>query len=246
MLGVNEAFVHAHAKGSVEGTVGANWPRHTGTPVRAVRVAPMDEADEAKRPLHAKVFEILCRRGRLVVSGSANGTRAALDRDGNIEACVLRIQRERLVGWTLAPAERLEPQGFIEDSDESQLKQVGVLRAVLEGDEVIGQVLTPTMSGSVSLYHLAAVGPEPLAETVLDAEGTFKIAAPDLEKWSWRGGRLVIRVVDVNGRVAEGFVSIASFAEIARRGGVVTRHLFAVIFGKDAPTTIAKASGSNL
>lgn len=237
-LGVKEAFVHAHAKGSVVGTIGANWPRHGTLPVHAVRVAPMDEASEANRPLHAKAFEILCRRGRVLVSGSANGTRAALGRDGNIEACVLRIQRDRSVGWTLASAEWPELQGAVEDKAESELKRAGVLRAVLEGDEVIGQVLTPNMSGAVTVYHLAAIGPELLVETLLDENAGFRFAAPDLEKWSWRGGRLVVRVADASGRMAEGFVSIASFAEIAKRGGIVTRHLFAVIFGNETPEDV--------
>lgn len=237
-LGVEEAFLHAHAKGCVQGTIGANWPRHASVAVKAVRVAPMDAPSEARRPLHAKAFEILCRHGRLLVSGSANGTSAGLGRDGNIEACVLRIQRERSVGWTLASAVWPEVQGAVEDNEESALSRAGVLRAVLEGDEVLGQVLTPNMSGVVKVYHLAALGPELLVETLLDEDSGFRFAAPGLETWSWRGGRLVIRVVDATGRKAEGFVSIASFAEIARRGGLVTRHLFAVIFGNETPEDV--------
>lgn len=238
VLGVQDAFVHAHAKGSVHGTIADNWPRHTSLPVRAVRVQSLDEASEARRPLHAKVFEILCRRGRMLVSGSANGTRAALGRDANIEACVLRIQRDRSVGWTLSPAAPPALEGDVADSDDIDLKKTGVLRAVLEGDDMVGQVLTPTMSGVVTAYHLAAVGPEPLAETVLDESGGFRFAAPDLEKSSWRGGRLVIRVADGSGQIAEGFASIASFAEVARRGGIVARRLFSVILGNETPEDV--------
>lgn len=237
-LAINEASIHAHAKGTVEGTLGANWPRHAAVAVHAVRAAPMDSATERERPLHAKVFEILCRRGRLIVSGSANGTRAGLDQGGNVEACVLRVEREPAVGWSLAPAERPETHGWFDSADDKGVNRAGVLRAVLEGDEVIGQVLTPNMNGSVQVYHLAAIGPELIGETQLDAQGKFRFAAPGLERWSWRGGRLVIRVTHGDGRRAEGFVSVASFAEIARRGGLVTRRLFAVIFGNETPEDV--------
>lgn len=238
-IGVEEAFIHAHLKGSVEGIAGANWPRGARTPISAVRIAVMDAPDEASRPLHAKAFEILCRRGRVLVSGSANGTGAALGRDGNIEACIVRVQRERSVGWTLIPAEPPNPQAQAEDRNDTEAARSGVLRAVLEGDEVSGEVLTPKMSGPVSVYHLAAIGPELLAETTLGPDGAFRITAPDLEKWSWRGGRLVIRVRNAEGKQAEGFVSVTSFAEIARRGGAVTRRLFAVIFGNETPEDVA-------
>ncbi len=61
-IGVHDVFVHAHAHGSIEGIAGANWLRSARTPVRPVRLAVMNAPDEAGRPLHAKAFEILCRR----------------------------------------------------------------------------------------------------------------------------------------------------------------------------------------
>lgn len=238
-LRVDEAFIHAHAKGCVEGSVG-NWPRYARTLVHAVRVASLDTPSEAGRRLHAKVFEILCRRGRLVVSGSANGTTFALGRDGNIEACVLRIQRNHASSWSWAPTERPALLTVTQASAEQELKGAGVLRAELEGDQLKGQVLTPRMSGPVSIFHLTAVGPERLADTELDSEGKFSIATFDLEKGAWRsGGRLVLRVVDAADRAAEGFVSLASFAEITRRGGAVTRRLLAVIFGTESPEDVS-------
>jgi hypothetical protein len=238
-LGVDQVFLHAHSKGCVEGTAGVNWPRAARTLVHAVRLAPLDVPDEASRPLHAKVFEILCRRGRVLVSGSANGSGFALGPDGNIEVCIARLQRERSTGWTYAAADVPDPQARINDSDEEDQGRSGVLRGVLNGDELSGQVLTPKISGEASIYHLAAIGPELLAVTNIARDGAFSITAPDLEKWSWRGGRLVVRVRDVAGRQAEGFVSVASFAEIARRGGAVARQLFTVIFGNETPQDVA-------
>ena len=47
--------------------------------------------------------------------------------------------------------------------------------------------------------------------TTIATDGAFRFTARDLEKWSWRGGRLVIRLVNAQDRRAEGFVSAASF-----------------------------------
>jgi hypothetical protein len=238
-IGLPELFVHAHTHGCIEGIGGANWPRRARTPVRAVRVAVMDTAEKPGRRLHAKAFEILCRRGRVLVSGSANGTAAALGPNRNIEACVVRIQRERSVGWTIVDAEPPDPQAEPEDTTDSGEASSGVLRATLEGDEVTGQVLTPKMSGPVSVYHLSTMGPELLGNTMLGPDEVFRITAPDLEKWSWRGARLVIRVQQADGRQSEGFVSVASFADITRRTGTFGRRLFALLAGNETPADVA-------
>jgi hypothetical protein len=238
-LGLGEVLVHAHAKGTVEGQAGLNWPRHARTSIKPVRLAVMDGPDEIKRPLHAKAYEVLCRQGRLLVSGSANGTAAALGPGGNVEACVVRIQRAHTTGWGYVAAEPPEPQAPLETDDEAEEKRAGVLRAVLDADDVTGQVLTPKMSGAVSVYHLAAAGPELLGTTSVAPGGSFRFTAPELEKWSWRGGRLVIRLVDGQGRRAEGFVSVASFGEIARRAGMVARRLLAFIGGNETPEDVA-------
>jgi hypothetical protein len=238
-LGVNEAHLHVHAKGTAEGTLTDNWPRRARIQVRAVRIASLDAPSEAQRRLHAKAFEILCQRGRLLISGSANGTSAALGRDGNIEACVLRVQRKFTSAWTWVPAEPPELQSTAQDDSEDELSRVGVLRAVLEGDQLIGQVLAPRMSGAVSIYHLAPVAPERLGQALLDCEGQFRITAPDLENSLWRGGRLVLRLIDTAARQAEGFISLASFAEIARRGGAMSRRLFAIISRTETPEDVA-------
>lgn len=236
-LGLSEAFVHAHAHGCVEGSVAANWPRSCRSAVQAVRLGVLD--GDGKRRLHAKALEILCRRGRIVVSGSANGTAAALGPGQNVEACVARLQRERMTGWTFSASEPPEPQAPIEEEAEDNDRISGVLRAVLEADQLTGEVLTPRMSGAVSVFHVTTAGPEPLAETALSAEGSFRISAPALEEQSWSGGRLVIRVRAQDGRLAEGFVSVASFADITRRAGLLARRLFALLAGNETPADVA-------
>jgi hypothetical protein len=236
-LRINEAFLHAHAGGCVEGTIASNWPRNAHVPIQAVRVAPLNARSEASRRLHAKMFEIRCRRGRLIVSGSANGTVAALGPDGNIEACVMRIGRDAK-GWSWVPAERPELPTFTLESSGDERKGAGVLRAEIEGDRLTGQVLTPRMRGAISIYHMATVGPEWLADATLDSEGAFGISTSDLESRAWRGARLALRVIDTTGQSAEGFVSLVNFGEITRRGGAVARRLLAVIFGTEGPEDV--------
>ena len=48
----------------------------------------------------------------------------------------------------------------------------------LDADEVRGQVLTPKMSGTVSVYHLRRTGPKFLVTSELAADGEFTISAP--------------------------------------------------------------------
>lgn len=236
-LGLPEVFVHAHEGGSVEGTAGSNWPAHSVTTVQPVRLEVMNELKP--RRLHAKVFEVLCKRGRILLSGSANATTAALGSNRNVEACVARIQREATVGWTYsaseAPELRLGPDEEAEDNPEA----AGVLRAVLEEDRVVGQVLTPPMNGAISVFQLTTERAEKLGETTLGSDATFSVHAPGLEVQSWKGGRLVLQVLSADGRRSEGFVSVAAFAEITRRAGAIAPRLMAVLAGTETPPDVA-------
>ena len=238
-LDIQDIFIHSHRHGCVTGPTGDNWPRGAKTSVHPVRVGILDTTVEARRLLHAKAFELRCKRGRLLISGSANGTAAALDANHNVEACVLRIQREQSIGWTYVEAEPPDPPVEVDTELEREETHAGVLRAILDADKVTGQVLTPKMSGTVSVYHLGSTGPAHLATAQLATDGEFTFSAPDLEAWAMRGGRVVIRVQDHRVRTAEGFVSIASFADIARRAGLVGRRLFALIAGNETPSDVA-------
>lgn len=237
-LRLDSVLIHAHAHEAVEGRAGANWPAACRSAVQPVRLDVMTEADKPRR-LHAKAFEILCRQGRIVVSGSANATGAALEADGNVEACVVRMQRERKTGWTFVPAEVPDPQPALETDDDEDLQKCGVLRAVLDGDSLQGEVLTPAMTGALNVSYLSGAGEQALGAAALSPDRRFEISAPALEDLSFLGGRLVIRVLDSKGRVAEGFVSIASFAEVTRRAGIAARRLLALLAGTETPADVA-------
>jgi hypothetical protein len=183
-IGLDHAYVHAHSGDTVKGTAGANWPAHTDAAIKAIRLEVMEE--DHPRHLHAKAFEVICKRCRILLSGSANATTAALSAGRNVEASVARIQRERTVGWRFALAEPLDfvqSQEPVEDDDVSLLS---VLRATLEGDRISGQVLTPKSLGDVSVFQISAEGRLSLGTTSLSADG---ISAPGLEAQAWKGGR---------------------------------------------------------
>lgn len=179
-IGLDHVFIHAHAFGTVEGTAGSNWPVACRSKIHPIRLEVLDA--QGDRRLHAKAFEIMCKRGRVLVSGSPNGTTAALGRDQNVEACVVRIQRERMVGWKFIPSEAPEPQAALDADSDDEEQRRGVLRAVLDADEVQGEVLTPAMSGIVSVFHVSTLGPELLAQTSLSADGRFQSALRCLKK----------------------------------------------------------------
>src|SRR5262249_29171992 len=143
------------------------------------------------------------------------------------------------VGWTFSPAEPPPEPMQQDENDGIKSENSGVLRAVLEADELHGEVLTPKMSGPAAVYCLASTGPERLGDTMLGAGGAFSINAPKLEERSWRGERLVIRVQDRKGRQADGFVTVASFGDITRRTGLLGRRLFALLAGTETPADVA-------
>ncbi|MFC0386882.1 hypothetical protein [Muricoccus vinaceus] len=239
-LGLSRAYVHAHRGGVVEGTAGSNWPRAANVKVEPVCVEVLDAVDpsDKARLLHAKLFEVVCRKGRLVLSGSANATTAALGGGGNVEACVVRIQREATVGWNWQPAEPLTERPAEDDNGADLEAKGGVLRAVLNGDEVTGRVMLGSLTGPADAFAVSAEGRRALGTTVVRAGGSFSLHSPGLELEGWKGTRLVLRL-EVGGAAAEGFVSFAAFAEIVRRAGPIASRLFAMLAGTEVPADVA-------
>ena len=234
-LGCDDIRLHVHPGSAVRGVMGANWPDPMpGNPVCIT--APFDDKD---RRLHAKCFEVMCRRGRLVLSGSANATSAGLER-GNVEASLLRIQRNAMVGWMSQPAVAppILPLPVLDEGIDQDETRIGVLRAVLEGERVSGQILVPALRGAAKLGVATAAGIHDLGPIIIDEAGRFEAQAPGLELRSWSGGRMVLRI-DQDGRAAEGFVSVAAAAMIVRKAGALAPRLLAMLTGTETPVDVA-------
>lgn len=236
-LRLDHAYVHAHPAGTVQGRLGTAWPVRPRVTVEAVQVEALEDLGAGRpRPLHAKLFEVSCQRGRILVSGSANATMAALG-GSNVEACVVRLQKDTVSGWRWSPALPLAAVAS-ESDDKAGEPLAGILRAVLNGDGLSGRVLSGDLRGDVSAVIVSAEGPRPLGEAQVADDGGFSLKAPGLELEGWKGARLVLRL-EGGGCTAEGFVSQAAIGEISRRAGPIASRLFAVLSGTDTPADAA-------
>ncbi|WP_413061464.1 hypothetical protein ACLN6N_02555 [Sphingomonas carotinifaciens] len=158
---------------------------------------------------------------------------------GNVEACVVRIERELAVGWRAAKAS-VPDRGSVagEEEDAEEAEAVGVLRAALEGNVIVGRVLAPRLQGPATATINTIRTSRTLGRTSIDAEGRFKVAAPGVEKEAWESGRLVLRI-ETDGKAAERFVSIAAASELIRRAGPIASRIFAILAGNETPVDVA-------
>jgi hypothetical protein len=99
---------------------------------------------------------------------------------------VVRIQREPTPSWTFTACEAPPLLAPLDDQSSEYLDVPGVLRASLEGERIIGEVLTPKMSGAVSVRRLTNDGTKELGNITLSSEGKFSLDAPELEPESWK------------------------------------------------------------
>ena len=235
VLGLDEVAIHAHPAGAVYAHQGANWPKSLKNRVKAITVNVI--ADD--RPLHGKLFEVSCRNGRILVSGSANATAAALGAGRNAEAVVARIQRGRHATWVLTRADAPAVVDFTEGDADQDAPRIDVLRATLAGHRVEGRVLTKRIEGDVEVFLVGASGQIAVGRAVVDHDGFFEIEAALLGRAAWRSDRLVIAISDAAGNRAEGFILAKDFEEVARRVGPLAGRLFALLAGTETPTDVA-------
>jgi hypothetical protein len=227
-LGLDQAHVHSHSGDTVKGTA-SNWPWSAQSRINAVHFDSLEPVKGAKsRRLHAKLFEVVCRRGRLVLSGSANATLAALGGGHNVEACVARITRNPSMGWSWRPAQP-PPQMDAEEVEEDTVSQVGILRASVSGDEVVGQVITRRSPGLAIASSVTVQSHQDLEVTEVQDDGSFSFRHSGFEREAWKGTRVVLRLLMSDASTAEGFVAFTSYADVARRLGSMANHLFNIL-----------------
>ena len=230
--------VQLHAPESVAKRIkGFSWPFNAKAQLIPVSVDAI--AEEAARPFHAKMYEIICEKGRILVSGSPNATEPALSARTNVELCVTRLQRERHSTWSFSNA---LPPIFeeLEDSEiEDSFEDIGILRAELIADKLAVRVFSPVGIGSGTAYLNGSRGLEPLCNFKLDDDNCIEIDAPQLEIRSWQGERLTLRLESQDGQVSEGFISVSAFQNVKRRAGAAAPSIFAILAGTEAPEDVA-------
>jgi hypothetical protein len=235
-LGLDHAYVHVHDGGSVSGSAALNWPGGAPGGVKPIFLNVLKETEP--RLLHAKIFEILCGAGRLVLSGSANATLAALEIGRNVELCVARIERSASVGWRFNDA--LAPfKGTLDTAEETLMHEESVvLSATLLGDELKGVVLGKFPDGDALAYRREGAGWVMLGKTEVVAGGAFTLQAANL-RHSIFIGQFILRLEQGEGRLAQGFVALPEAREIARRLGSAAPNFFGFLQRNDTPEDIA-------
>lgn len=233
-LACDDIHMHVHRAGSVRGLNGMNWPSNAiGKPVQV-----SGEYSDDGRLLHAKCFEIRCAKGRLIVSGSANATRAALA-NGNVESAVVRIQPDASVYWTVTPCTPPAILGQDKEEGDEDEKRVGILRASLEEGRVVGLVLTGRIAGQMAQATISSVsGDQTLGEVMVNADGTFDLPAPEIEAESWSSGRLILRL-SAGEELIEGFITLAAARDIIRRAGSMAPRIMALLGAMETPADVA-------
>lgn len=238
-LGLDSASVYVHPGGFLKGVKTENWPRNARVKVVPVTGTALngDFDDEEFRSLHGKAFEIVCRQGRLVISGSANATGAALDKGRNVELVVARINAGTSLGWRLSPC--APPVQIPTDSEETADGLVeGILRASLEGDFIEGTVLTPFPPGEATAELETGSLPLPLGVAKLDSERAFKLRAAGLERHLWSGMGCVLKLSH-DSAIVRGFIALPGFSSVIRHGIKISRHIASVLSGTETPADVA-------
>lgn len=236
-LKVEYAHLHAHDGGTVLGSAGSNWPGVSSERCRAIRLTQLTE--KTARLLHAKMYEIVCRRGRIVVSGSPNATNAALSFERNVELCVARISQSR-TPWhfvSAKPPERTAPLEVdpLEDDDQ---EIAAVLRAALEGANLTGRVIGTFPAGDVTAYKRAGLIWNELCTTSVRRDGNFGFTVP--AGWqTFQTGQSILRLRHSSGLIAQGFVSLPDLREISQRLGASAPHFFSILEGRETPADVA-------
>ena len=233
-LELSHAFVHVHPQGSVMEHGGTNWP--SGKSEQAAHPVALEWlVREDERLLHAKLYEIVCKRGRIVLSGSSNATRAGLLDHGNVELNVARIERELLLGWRHEPT--TAPVRFTlqnETSAEAEVRPL-ILRATLKGTLIQGVILEQAPAGEVSIAVKVGLQWRIIGTTEVSPNRTFTAEFVD----GWQLHRQVqLRVVFRPDLYAQGFLSLPEEREITRRLGPAARHFLSVLERRETPADI--------
>lgn len=237
-LGVAEIRAHVPIA-SVSAPDGMDWPR-AARGVQPVRVVHLAVEDAAARGLHAKVFEVACARGRLVMSGSANATGAALSHGGatcrNVEVCVLRTDRRAGRRWRVKPAKApSKPKSALEGEDEEA--EIGVLVAAHVDGGIKGRILTPWKPSSA--MATLEVSRRTLAIGTVEVKGgafTIAVGQLDDEELSLEG-RIQLHLQSGDA-AAEGFVTAPDFGAIRGRAGKALPSLLAVLKNLQTPEDV--------
>ncbi len=236
-LGVGDVEAHV-PRTRVPAPKDMDWPRGSAN-VRPVELNNLVGKDEAKRGLHAKIIEIDCAAGRLIMSGSANATSAGLLHGGagvrNVELCTLRFDRRTGHRWKFKSVKPPPKQAVSLEDVDDEAAETGILVAAHTDGGIHGRILTRWRAEQAAVTMELNRRPIDLG-TVATKDGSFSIPMGKLDQQAELSleGRIQLRLVSGDD-VAEGFVIAPDFGAIKSRAGKALPSMLAVMRGVQTP-----------
>lgn len=191
----------------------------------------LQPAEKEQRPLHAKLIEIVCAQGRLIISGSVNASYPALSNPDNVELAVLRIVENRQIFARSPHTSELPKLEWTESPVEQNGKGI-ILSASYSDGAIEGKLFSSHSEGPWQAVIDLGGERHLLGEVEVDRLGQFQLQAGWLEAAAYRTQRstLVLRQGDSE---AHGFVSFPDILTAARRLGGVAGSLLNIAGGAD-------------
>ncbi len=236
LLNCEDIWGYVHQGGEVQGVSSSNWPHDSDLTLRAGHISEAWASDQ--RRLHAKSVEIVCRSGRLLLSGSANATRAGLF-GPNSEAAVLRIFPSRDQVWSISDCSPPPRQALDEQDDlEAGAEATKVLGAELQGSAVVGKVMGGWPFADGNLRCSIAGTTLDLGNVTVGDDGSFAQHSLEMADKAWQTGRIILTLS--NGDIqASGFLSVKAVSDLAKRTGKTGPRILAILSGTETPTDVA-------
>jgi hypothetical protein len=199
-----------------------------GLPVKAVAAKPPFE-----RPFHAKLLEVQCERGVLLVSGSANATVPALWGQDNVELavlCRLTPRATRPISWEAAevPADiEIPPLAS------SQIQTACLFAEITENGHLAGHIVNARSVAGTWHWHILAPG-RVLASSRVDvaAGGAFDIDKVDVP---FGTGAIQLRLTRTGFAQIEGWINQPVLLRARRTFGQVIEPVLRLMTGEPDP-----------
>lgn len=225
LLGSPAVDIHVH-DGERLAVNGHHFPfsssQSSVSPVELELLAP-----GAAGPLHAKLVEIECELGSVLMTGSVNGSFAALGSPQNVELGVVRVIDETLVRTEAS----IPPHHKIERIKDGGAASFGILQATLLGTWLKGCVLSECEAGrwTAEFDHDGVV--HDFGEIEVAADGSFErgVLVPNAS-YGRRRSTLVLRRDEAQVR---GFVAFPDAIELNNRWGAVIGPMIRVAGGSN-------------
>lgn len=226
-LGVGSIEVHVPQALAYHGEIFAFAKAKIARPVALCLIS--DDDSRSARPLHAKLIEIICNRGRMLLTGSVNASMPALAEARNIELGVLRIERTSTAGLARRAVATPAPLALLDEGSDSPDERL-VLYARADGDHIAGQLMGHRVDGDWSAALSWAGSRAHCGDISVDAEGKFSFKGPPLTAMAYGAGRATLQLRR-DGVLGEGFLALSDNLELGRHIGAAAGPLMRTASG---------------